>query len=81
MESLSTAKEAEIVRLRTELKKTAQAAVPVAPPKKIVVDDNEPVKKPATVKKKPAKPAPTTAKPDAGQTQTPAQPQPPTKPQ
>jgi len=82
MESLSTAKEAEIVRLRTELKKTAQAAVPVAPPKKLVVDDNGPVKKPATVKKKPAaKPAPTTAKPDAGQTQTPAQPQPPTKPQ
>ena len=81
IESLSSAKEAEIVRLRTELK-TAQAAVPVAPPKKIVVDDNEPPKKPA-VKKKPAAkptPAPTTAKPAAGQTQPPAA-QAPAKPQ
>lgn len=84
METLSSAKEAEIVRLRTDLK-TAQAAIPVAPPKKIVIDDNEPVKKPV-VKKKTAKPAtPSTAKPAPGQTQTPA-PQnppvaPPTKPQ
>ena len=81
IESLSSAKEAEIVRLRTELK-TAQAAVPVEPPKKIVVDDNEPPKKPA-VKKKPAAkptPAPTTAKPAAGQTQPPAA-QAPAKPQ
>lgn len=70
IESLSSAKEAEIVRLRADLK-TAQAAIPVAPPKKIVVDDNEPPKKPA-VKKKPkpktpstgqASPAPTPAKP------------------
>jgi hypothetical protein len=70
--SLSEAKEAEIVRLRTELK-TAQAAIPVTPPKKIVVDDNEQPKKPAVVKKKPAtKPAPTTAKPATGQAQPPA---------
>jgi len=84
METLSAAKEAEIVRLRTDLK-TAQAAVPVVPPKKIVVDDNEPPKKPAVKKKPVAKPgttAPTTAKPAAGQTQTPAaQPQPAAKPQ
>jgi Skp family chaperone for outer membrane proteins len=88
IESLSTAKEAEIVRLRTELK-AAQAVVPVTPPKKIVVDDNEPAKKPAAVKKKPVakptSPATPTAKPAAGQTQTPAppqpQPQPATKPQ
>jgi len=84
MENLSAAKEAEIVRLRTDLK-TAQAAVPVAPPKKIVVDDNEPPKKPAVKKKPAAKPgttAPTTAKPAAGQTQAPAaQPQPAAKPQ
>lgn len=84
LENLATAKEAEIVRLRSDLK-TAQAAIPVAPPKKTVVDDNEPAKKPPVkkppVKKKPvAKPAgtSTTAKPPAGQTQTPA-PQP--KPQ
>ena len=57
IETLSSAKEAEIVRLRTDLK-TAQAAIPAAPPKKIVVDDNEPPKKPAVKKKKPAaKPA------------------------
>ncbi len=78
LENLATAKEAEIVRLRSDLK-TAQAAIPVAPPKKTVVDDNEPAKKPPVkktpVKKKPvAKPAgtSTTAKPAAGQTQTPA---------
>jgi len=45
MESLSSAKEAEITRLRAELK-TAQAAIPAAPPKKIVIDDTEPPKKP-----------------------------------
>jgi hypothetical protein len=84
MEGLSAAKEAELLRLRTDLK-TAQAAVPAAPPKKIVVDDNEPPKKPA-VKKKPAAkpattaPAPGTAKPAAGQppatpAQAPAKPQ------
>jgi hypothetical protein len=60
------------VRLRTDLK-TAQAAIPAAPPKKIVVDDNEPAKKPA-VKKKPVakKPAPTTP---ATATPAPAPPQ------
>ena len=46
IESLSTAKEAEIVRLRADLK-TAQAAIPAAPPKKIVMDDTEPPKKPS----------------------------------
>lgn len=61
IESLSSAKEAEIVRLRADLK-TAQAAIPVAPPKKIVVDDNEPPKKPA-VKKKPKPKTPSTAAP------------------
>lgn len=78
IETLSSAKEAEIVRLRTDLK-TAQAAAPAEPPKKIVVDDNEPEKKPV-VKKKPAiKPKTTTP---AGQTPNPpAQQQAPTKPQ
>jgi predicted nucleic acid-binding Zn-ribbon protein len=51
MNTLAASKEQEIVRLRADLK-TAQAAIPVAPPKKTVVDDNEPVQKPA-VKKKP----------------------------
>jgi len=81
IETLSSAKEAEIVRLRTDLK-AAQAAIPAAPPKKIVVDDNEPAKKPAVKKKKPVvKPAtPTTTPPAPGQT-PPAPQQPPTKPQ
>jgi hypothetical protein len=69
--NLSASKEQEIVRLRADLK-TAQAAIPVAPPKKTVVDDNEPAKKPA-VKKKPVakKPAATTPA-----TTTPTQPPP-----
>lgn len=80
IETLSTAKEAEIARLRADLK-TAQAAVPVTPPKKVVVDDTEPPKK-APVKKKPAakKPADTT-KPPASQQPPQAQPQQPSKPQ
>lgn len=78
METLSTSKEAEIVRLRTELK-TAQAAIPATPPKKIVVDDTAPAKKPAPKKKPAVKPATpgTTAKPAAGKTQAPAAPAPP----
>lgn len=78
IETLSSAKEAEIARLRADLR-TAQAAIPVAPPKKIVVDDNEPPKKPPVRKKKPAiKPVPPTATTPPGQT-PPAQP--PAKPQ
>ncbi len=50
IDNLSTAKEAEIARLRTDLK-TAQAQIAVAPPKKVVVDDTEPPKKPAPKKK------------------------------
>ncbi len=83
MESLSTSKEVEIIRLRADLK-TAQAAVPVAPPKKTVVDDNQPPAKKLAVKKKPAaKPGttPSTAKPPAGQTPAPAAQPPATKPQ
>ncbi len=74
IENLSTAKEAEIVRLRADLK-TAQAAIPATPPKKIVVDDNEPPKKPA-VKKKPKPKTKTTTPPatPAGQTQPQSQP-------
>jgi hypothetical protein len=73
MANLSASKEQEILRLRTDLK-TAQAAIPTAPPKKIVVDDTEPPKKPA-VKKKPAtkKPATTTAPPPSTPPQNPPQ--------
>jgi hypothetical protein len=68
MESLASSKEQEIVRLRSDLK-TAQAAIPAAPPKITVVDDNEPAKKPA-VKKKPV------AKKPAAPSTPPAQSQP-----
>jgi hypothetical protein len=61
IDNLSSSKEAEIVRLRADLK-TARAAIPATPPAKIVVDDTAPPKKPAP-KKKPA-----TAKPTSGQT-------------
>ena len=84
IETLSSAKEAEIVRLRADLK-NAQAAIPAEPPKKIVVDDNEPEKKPVAKKKPATKPkttTPTTAKPPANQTPNPpAQQQAPAKPQ
>jgi hypothetical protein len=76
--NLATSKEQEIVRLRSDLK-TAQAAIPVAPPKKTVVDDNEPAKKPV-VKKKPVAKKPATTTPAATTpSQTPAAPPP--KPQ
>jgi hypothetical protein len=62
METLAGAKEVEVTRLRAALQ-TAQANTPTQPPKKIVVDDDAPVKKP--VKKKPApKAAPATTAPN-----------------
>jgi len=88
IESLSTAKESEITRLRADLK-AAQAVA--SPPAKTVVDDTEPVKKPVVKKKPAAKPGttapgtkPATAKPTTppatkpaatptGQSATPAQ--------
>ncbi|HEX4783684.1 MAG TPA: hypothetical protein VH350_05045 [Candidatus Sulfotelmatobacter sp.] len=70
IETLSAAKESEITRLRTDLR-TAQAAIPATPPKKTVVDDNEPPKKPAVKKKAKHKTPPATT---PGQT-PPAQPQ------
>lgn len=48
MENLSSSKEAELARLRTQIK---AMATPPPPPKKIVVDDTEAPKKPATKKK------------------------------
>jgi len=64
--NLASSKENEINRLRADLK-AAQAALPSAQPKKIVVDDNEAPKKPA-VKKKPAKKPAITPLPGQGQT-------------
>jgi len=65
METLAGAKEAELGRLRAQVK-AAQVAANPAPPKKVIVDDTEPpVKKP--VKKKPV-PKP----PSASSSSTPA---------
>ena len=76
LENLAASKEQEIARLRADLK-TAQAAIPAAPPKKVVVDDTAPapVKKPVVRKKKPVakKPAtPTSTTPATTPPQTPA---------
>jgi hypothetical protein len=57
METLAGAKEVELTRLRNEVH-TAQATAPAPSPKKIIVDDNEPPKKPAK-KKTTAKPSTT----------------------
>jgi hypothetical protein len=67
LETLAASKEQEIVRLRADLK-TAQAAIPAEPPKKIVVDDTEPAKKPAVKKKPVAKKPPATTAPATTQT-------------
>jgi hypothetical protein len=79
IDNLSSSKEAEIVRLRADLK-TAKAAVPAAPTPKIVVDDTAPPPKKPAPKKKPATPKPASAQTppqSQGQTQStkpPAQP-------
>jgi hypothetical protein len=76
LQTLATSKEQEIVRLRADLK-TAQAAVPAAPPKINVVDDNAPAKKPVVKKKPVAKKPATTTTPATTPSQTPpAQPKP-----
>lgn len=81
IDNLSTAKESEIARLRTDLK-AAQATLAAEPPKKVVVDDTEPPKKPAiTVTKKkttkksitPDKSKPPAAQGQSGQPQSPQQ--------
>ncbi len=55
VEQMANAKDSELARIQAQLAQARQAAVS-APPKKIIVDENEPVKKPAPKKKK--KPAP-----------------------
>jgi hypothetical protein len=70
--NLAQSKEQEIVRLRADLK-TAQAAIPAAPPKKTVVDDTEPPKKPVAKKKPAAKKPATTAPASTAPAQPPPQ--------
>jgi hypothetical protein len=76
IDSLAGAKEAELARLRTDLQNARASEKAAAPPKKTVVDDTEPPKKP--VRKKPA---PKVPKPPASTTPSPnATPAPPTNP-
>jgi len=76
MENLTASKEQEILRLRTDLK-AAQAAIPATPPKKTIVDDTEPPKKPPVKKKPVAKKPATTPPANTTPAQTPpAQPKP-----
>jgi len=69
LDNLSASKEAELNRLRMQVKNLATAT---QPPKKVIVDDTEPVKKPTKKKT-----APKTAKPATGvqPSQQPTQPQ------
>src|SRR5690349_7425219 len=65
MDSLSGSKDVEMARVRAALQ-SAQASLAAQPPKKVVVDDTQPAKKPAPKKKpkaKPANPPPDAAKP------------------
>ncbi len=57
LQKLAASKEAELTRLRAQIK--TLTAAPPPPPKKIIVDDTEPPKKPA--KKKVTKPKPPAA--------------------
>ncbi|HLK33336.1 MAG TPA: hypothetical protein VKT29_09615 [Terriglobales bacterium] len=50
VENLAGSKETELARLRNEVH-AAQAAAQAAPPKKVVIDDTEPVKKPVHKKR------------------------------
>jgi hypothetical protein len=82
MASLASAKETELARLRSEAR-SAQAATDSAPPKKVIVDDTEPVKPvKKVVKKKPAAKSTKPATPGAAAASAPAPaPTPPPKPQ
>jgi hypothetical protein len=76
METLATAKEGELTRLRTQVHDLQAAAPPPAPVKKVVVDDTEPPKKPPVKKKpvpKPPKPTTPATQPSTTSTQAPAQ--------
>ena len=66
METLAGAKEVEVTRLRAALQ-NAQANATSQPPKKIVVDDTAPAKKPASKKKPVPKASPSATNPSTTQ--------------
>ncbi len=63
VQALAASRDAELARLRTQMR-SAQAAAAATPPKKVIVDDEEPPKKTVKKKKKPA------AKPATSETQS-----------
>lgn len=71
LEALATQTQTEMNQLRAQVRTLQQAAVPVAPPKKVVVDNADTGKKPVH-KKKPA--AGSTTQPDSGASATSAPP-------
>jgi hypothetical protein len=61
METMASAKEGELTQLRTQVRDLQAAAAPApAPPKKVLVDDTEPPKKPVKKKTAPKPPKPVT---------------------
>jgi len=73
VEALAGSKEAELVKLRSDLQNARATEKAAAPPKKTVVDDTEPPKKPAR-----KKPAPKVPKPPASTAPSPDSTPPPT---
>jgi hypothetical protein len=65
MQNLAGAKENELTRLRTQVKKMMAAMPPPTPAKKVMVDDTETPKKPVKKKATKPKPAPATANPQS----------------
>lgn len=73
VQSLAASRDAELARLRTQMR-NAQAAAAATPPKKVIVDDEEPPKKVVKKKKKPApKPATSETGTTGTESQTPPQ--------
>jgi TolA-binding protein len=64
LEGLASTQQNELAQLRNQVR-TLQAANPSGPPKKIIVDDNEPPKKAGHKKKTGAKPKPAAPTPSA----------------
>ena len=76
VQALAASRDAELARLRTQMR-NAQAAAAATPTKKVIVDDEEPPKKVVKKKKKPAPKPPTSETGSTGssgsQSQTPPQ--------
>ncbi len=71
LEALTVSTQTEMNQLRNQVRVLQQSAVPPAPAKKVVVDNSEPAKKPATHKKKATATSATPAQPGAGSTTNP----------